>query len=50
MSVLLHRQPVRTEIYNDLDGNVVNWWWAVRNHRQEFGEMVEAMPHSRKGV
>ena len=24
MSVLLHRQPVRTEIYNDLDGNVVN--------------------------
>ena len=48
MSVLLHRQPVRTEIYNDLDGNVVNWWWAVRNHRQEFGQMVEAMPHSRK--
>ena len=48
MSVLLHRQPVRTEIYNDLDGNVVNWWWAVRNHRQQFGELIEAMPHSRK--
>ena len=45
--VLLARDPVRKEIYNDLNQRVVNWWRVVRQQRQEFGEQVEALPHSR---
>ena len=44
--VLLRRAPVKCEIFNDLDGRIVNWWRCVRNHRDELGELVEAMPHS----
>ena len=45
--VLLARQPVSVEIYNDLNNRVVNWWKSVRDHREEFSEKVEAMPLSR---
>lgn len=44
--VLLRRAPVKCEIFNDLDGRIVNWWRCVRNYRDELGELVEAMPHS----
>lgn len=48
MSVLLHRQPVKTEIYNDIDGDVVNWWTVLRHNRDEFAKAVECIPHSRE--
>ena len=47
--LLCYRAPVKCEIFNDLDGRVVNWWKCVREHRDELGELVEAMPHSEAG-
>ena len=48
MSVLLARDPVKCEIFNDLSLDVVNWWRVVRDDRDKFGEMVESTPHSRE--
>ena len=45
-SVLLNREPVKREIYNDLDERVVNWWRILSNHPKEFGHAVECLPHS----
>lgn len=47
MSVLLNREPVKCELFNDLSQDVVNWWRIVKNKRVRFGEMVECTPHSR---
>ena len=47
MSVLLNRDPVKCELFNDLSQDVVNWWRIVKNERVRFGEMMEATPHSR---
>ena len=47
MSVLLTREPVNCEIFNDLSMDVVNWWNCVRYDREVFGLMVEGTPHSR---
>ena len=47
MSVLLARDPVNCEIFNDLSMDVVNWWRSVRDNREVFGDMVEGTPHSR---
>ena len=47
LGVLLAREPVKNEIVNDLDGNLVNWWRVVREQPDEFGWLVETMPHSR---
>lgn len=44
----LARQPVKCEIFNDLDERVVNWWRVVREHPDEFGRLVEGVPHSRR--
>ena len=46
--VLLSREPVKTEILNDLNGRVINWWRAVRDYPEEFGRLVELTPHSRE--
>ncbi len=45
--VLLARAPVKTEILNDLNGRVVNWWRAVRDKPEEFGRLLEFTPFSR---
>ena len=45
-SVLLNREPVKCEIYNDLDERVVNWWRVLSKYPQEFGHAVECLPHS----
>lgn len=47
VGVLLAREPVATEIVNDLNGRVINWWRAVRDHPEEFGRLVELTPRSR---
>ena len=44
--VLSRRAPVRNEIYNDLDGNLANWWRMVQRHPEELGWAVECVPHS----
>ena len=48
MTILLRRSPVEIEIYNDLDGRIVNWWRMVRHERQELGRLIEGIPHSEK--
>ena len=44
--LLCYRAPVKCEIFNDLDGRIVNWWRMVREYPDELGRLVEGMPHS----
>lgn len=44
--VMMERQRVRTEIYNDLNGRLVNWWLAVRDEPDEFARLVRLTPRS----
>ena len=46
--ILLARAPVGSEIYNDLNGDLVNWWRCVQWRRQEFVAAIEATPASRE--
>lgn len=48
MGVLLGRRPVRCEIVNDLDGNIVNWWSQVRDNTDELAKHIHCMPFSRQ--
>ena len=48
MSVLLYRAPVKCEIYNDLDGHVVNWWRALRADQERLAHLIERLPHARQ--
>ena len=47
MSVLLYRAAVSCELYNDQNGDIVNWWRCVQSRRDEFVQMIEATPLSR---
>ena len=47
MSVLLYREPVNMEIFNDANGDIVNWWRCVQSSRDEFVQMIEATPKAR---
>ena len=47
MSVLVTRAAVKTEMYNDIDGRIVNWWEMLRLHTDRFSHDVEIMPLSR---
>ena len=44
--LLCYRAPVKCEIFNDLDGRIVNWWRVVRDQPEELGRLIEGMPHS----
>ena len=46
--VLLARQPVRSEILNDLNERIVNWWRVVRDQPEELAELLEYTPWSRR--
>ena len=47
LGILIAREGTQTEIVNDLDERVINWWRQVRDHPQEFGHLVENTPRSR---
>ena len=47
MSVLLYRAPVTCECYNDLNGDVVNWWRVVRDDPDWLGRALEYTPMAR---
>ena len=47
LGVLLQRKPATTEIVNDLDHDIINWWKAVRDHSDELIVKLNASPHSR---
>ena len=45
--VLLQRAPVDVEIYNDLSGDLVNWWRCIRERTEAFHTAMQWTPHSR---
>ena len=47
-SVMLARAPVKTEILNDLNSRLVNWWQVVQSAPNDLGWMVETTPRSRE--
>ena len=42
--ILLQRKPARREIVNDLSGDLINWWLAVRDATREFKHLVSHTP------
>ncbi len=47
-NVLVHKPASRTEIYNDLDGEIVNFWTVVRDHGPELAKLIACTPFSRQ--
>lgn len=47
-SVLLRKHRSYAEVYNDLDGEVVNLFRVLRDHGQELREKLELTPFSRE--
>lgn len=50
LGVLLQRPPSTTEIVNDADGLVVNWWMAVRDAPAEMAALMRNTPHAREAL
>ncbi len=47
-AVLLNRAPAPVETYNDLDGEVVNFFRVLRDHKNELVEAIGLTPFSRE--
>lgn len=47
-SVLLRKEASRSEVLNDVDGEVVNFWTVLRTRTEEFIREVELTPFSRE--
>jgi DNA adenine methylase len=47
-AVLLNREPSPVETYNDLDGEVVNFFRVLRNQRDELVRAIALTPFSRE--
>jgi len=47
-SVLLNRKPSPVETYNDLDGEVVEFFRVLREERDALIEAISLTPYSRK--
>ena len=47
-SVLGTRAPVKSEVFNDLDDRVYNYYLQMRLHKDKFAWAVQCCPHSRK--
>lgn len=47
-AVLLNREPSPIETYNDLDGEVCNFFRVLRGQRDELGEAIALTPFSRE--
>jgi len=46
-SVLLRKERSKIEVYNDLDGEIVNLFQVVREHGEELSRLVYLTPYSR---
>jgi DNA adenine methylase len=49
-SILLNKKPSKVEIYNDINGNLVNFFRVIRDKSQfkKFYQIVSLIPYSRK--
>lgn len=47
-AVLLNRHPSPVETYNDIDGEVVNFFRALRDHKDKLVEAIGLTPFSRE--
>src|SRR5688572_10794860 len=47
-SITLHKPPSEIEVYNDIDGDVVNFFEIVRDHCEDFIRAIELTPYSRR--
>lgn len=47
-AVLLNREPAPVETYNDLDGEVVNFFRVLRDHKEELIYAIGMTPFSRE--
>ena len=47
-AVLLNRQPSPVETYNDIDGEVVNFFRVLRNNSDELIKQIALTPFSRE--
>ena len=48
LGVLLARPQCKTEIINDLDANICNWWRVVREHPNELKHLIYYTPKCRR--
>lgn len=47
--VMLRKPPENhLEVFNDLNGDLVNFWMMARDHSQELQERVDSLPYSRR--
>ena len=47
-AVLLNREPSMVETYNDLDGELVNFFRVLRNKKEKLIEAIALTPFSRE--
>jgi DNA adenine methylase len=47
-SLLLNKPPSEVEVYNDVDGDLVNLLMALRDHADRLIPLVDSLPYSRK--
>lgn len=47
-AVLINREPAEVETYNDLDGDVVNFFKILRDQKEELLEKIALTPFSRE--
>src|SRR5437763_16863792 len=49
-AVLLNREPAPVETYNDIDGEVVNFFRVLRHQKERLAELTGVTPFSPDGV
>lgn len=47
LAILFRKAPSRVEIVNDIDDDVYNFWFVVRNHAKELVQRLNLTPYSR---
>ena len=47
-SVLINREPCKNETYNDLNGDIVNFFRVLRDHGDELRRRIDLTPFSRE--
>ncbi len=47
-AVLLRKQSAKSEVYNDLSGDVVNFFKIIRERGEEFAALVNMTPYARE--